>query len=186
MGDNSSCIAKKLLEPIESAVLQEFSFFVNGIPCPQGSKNAFARMRTGVNGRVTPVAVMVEQSKGLPVWRAAVKAEALKAKPQQWEKLGLFFITAIYYFPRPASHFRGNGQLKAGAPVVKVSKPDRDKLDRAIGDAITGVAYEDDASSAIGFSMKIYCDQGRSPGAFISVARLDSALVGAPVAWLAP
>jgi len=186
VSEGFSCIARKLLEPIESAVLQEFSFFVNGIPCPQGSKNAFAGMKTGANGRVTPVAVMVEQSKGLPVCRAAVKVGALKAKPEQWEKTGLFFVTAIYYFPRPASHFRSNGQLKPGAPIIKVSKPDRDKLDRAIGDAITGVAYEDDASSAIGFSMKIYCDGQRLPGAFISIARLDSALAGAPLAWLAP
>lgn len=182
----ASLIASRILDPINNAIEQEFSFFVHGIPCPQGSKNAFARMKPNKNGRMTPVAVMVEQSRGLPVWRNAVKTEALKNKPKDWVLSGLFFVTAIYYFPRPALHRKSNGELKNDAPIIKITKPDRDKLDRGIGDALTGAAYADDANLAIGFSVKIYCDGQKTPGAFISVARVDPALAGPPIAWLAP
>lgn len=182
----SDLLALRLLDPIADAVEEEFSFFASGIPCPQGSKNAYARMKSGGDGKMTPVAVMVEQSKGLPVWRSAVKAQALKNKPPGWNMAGLFFVTAIYYFPRPGIHHKSNGDVKVTAPTVKITKPDRDKLDRAIGDALTGAAYEDDASCGIGFSMKIYCDAGKEPGAFISVARLNAASAGPPIAWLSP
>jgi Holliday junction resolvase RusA-like endonuclease len=173
----------EILTVIESFKEDEYSFFVNGIPCPQGSKNAFARIKTMPNGKKVPVAVMVEQSKGLPVWRDSVKRAALASRPAGWKTQGIFIVNTIYHFPRPKLHYKTNGELKPGAEIIKVSTPDRDKLDRAIGDSLTKVVFDDDAQSAIGFSVKLFCSKHDNAGAFITVCRL-SPLAGAALAWM--
>ncbi len=64
-----------------------------------------------------------------------------------------------FVFERPASHFgtgKNEGLIKSSAPVWKQSVPDRDKLLRAIGDALTKVVYRDDARIVDGNARKVY------------------------------
>ena len=56
------------------------------------------------------------------------------------------------------SHYTGKGALKASAPVAP-GKPDLDKLARAVGDALTGVAYRDDAQITRWHLQKRYGEQ---------------------------
>lgn len=104
-------------------------FRVNGVPAPQGSKNAYRR-----GNRV----VLVEASDRLPVWRGVVSSAARVVKcPDAW-LAGPVPLEATYRFflPRPRT-------VNRRFPVVK---PDLDKLARAIGDALTDAGvWRDDA-----------------------------------------
>jgi len=106
-----------------------YSFWIDGEPAPQGSKNGFVK-----NGRV----VMVESSKKVKPWREAVAAETKR----QLEDLYHFpytkpvEIALVFHLPRPKTVTRK-------WPAVK---PDLDKLVRSTFDGLTtGGLYTDDA-----------------------------------------
>lgn len=105
-----------------------------GKPVPQGSK---ARTRWGVR----------EDNPNTKPWRATVAAEAAL----YWHGRPLISdpveIDALFVFPRPKSHFRTGKNvhlLKDTAPAWCATKPDADKLARAVGDALSGVLLRDD------------------------------------------
>jgi Holliday junction resolvase RusA-like endonuclease len=50
-----------------------------------------------------------------------------------------------FYFLRPKSHYRTNGELKNSAPKFMTKTPDLFKCARAVEDAITGIVYLDDS-----------------------------------------
>ena len=122
----------------------EISFFTPGIPAPQGSKRAFV-----VGGR----ARMVEDNAKTKPWRATVTAYARDAIGTEWDATGPMKVHAVFYFPRPASHYgtgRNAQQRKPSAPrLFKATKPDLDKLTRALLDALTDAGvWRDDAQVA--------------------------------------
>jgi hypothetical protein len=105
------------------------SFWIDGEPAPQGSKTGFIK-----NGRV----VMVESSKKVKPWRAAVFETT--ARHMSWETLSAFDkpvkIRLAFHLPRPKTVTRK-------WPGVK---PDLDKLIRSTFDGLTmGGLYTDDA-----------------------------------------
>ena len=105
------------------------SYFIEGEPAPQGSKNGFVK-----NGRV----VMVESSKKVKPWRVAVTEQT--ARYMSWETLNPLDtpveIALVFYLPKPKS-------VKRQWPSVK---PDLDKLIRSTFDGLTtGGLYLDDA-----------------------------------------
>lgn len=109
-----------------------FQFTVWGTPVPQGSMRAFIIKKTGR-------AIVTSSNKKVKPWRNEVAGAALQAievygfppmmnaEPVQME--------VEFFFDKPKS-VKGN---------FKVTKPDMDKLLRAIFDALTGVAYKDDS-----------------------------------------
>lgn len=109
---------------------EEFLFFVEGRPAPQGSKNAYV---------IGKRAVMVEASKYLPDWRNAVILAA-KSELMAGQDLTPFSepvkLVVDFFIERPKS------------PKHKIypgGKPDLDHLIRAIGDSLTqaGVLVDD-------------------------------------------
>jgi Holliday junction resolvase RusA-like endonuclease len=105
------------------------SYFIEGEPAPQGSKNGFVK-----NGRV----VMVESSKKVKPWRAAVAEQT--ARYMTWETMNPMDtpveIALVFYLPRPKT-------VSRKWPSVK---PDLDKLIRSTFDGLTtGGLYTDDA-----------------------------------------
>lgn len=101
------------------------SYFVEGEPAPQGSKNGFVK-----NGRV----VMVESSKKVKPWREAVawQTKATVTEPMT----SPVEIALVFHLPRPKS-------VNRKWPSVK---PDLDKLIRSTFDGLTtGGLYTDDA-----------------------------------------
>jgi crossover junction endodeoxyribonuclease RusA len=66
-----------------------------------------------------------------------------------------------FRFSRPKAHFgtgKNASRLKTTAPHRHASKPDVDKLVRAIGDALTGIAIRDDAQIASLSAEKVYSE----------------------------
>lgn len=119
--------------------MDEIIFFAAGTPAPQGSKTHVGH------------GVMVESSKRVKPWRAAVRTAAIEAMHGQPPRTGPLEVWLRFIMPRPKSHLRqGRAQtdgwrLLPSAPRQHTGKPDVDKLVRAVLDALTGVAWCDDA-----------------------------------------
>jgi crossover junction endodeoxyribonuclease RusA len=127
------------------------SFFVYGLPAPQGSKKHVGR------------GIMVEQSKHVKPWRSAVAAAyhdwwEANGKPEPLE--GPVVLEVVFYMPKPKSARK--------CDVVPAKRPDLSKLLRSTEDALTGAAYGDDgqitdahvsksyAAPHVGASIRIY------------------------------
>jgi crossover junction endodeoxyribonuclease RusA len=114
-----------------------YSFTVYGTAAPQGSKRHVG------NG------VMLESSDRVRPWRQDVRFAALEKRPPDWDMTTPMRIVLEFWFSRPASHYGtrdGMSNLKVSAPREPISARigDIDKLERAVLDALTGVAYLDD------------------------------------------
>ena len=133
----------------------EIAFDVIGRPSPQGSKKSIGNNR------------FIESSKYLPAWRNAVKLAADDAvNMNDWARVsGPVELEVMFYLDRPSTI----SATKRPHPTVP---PDLDKLVRAIGDALTGVVYDDDSQVIRCLAWKVYADT-RVPGAFIRVNELS-------------
>lgn len=100
----------------------------HGAPATQGSKKGFIRGKK---------VVMVEMDDKLPAWRAAVEAAARQAAGPGWTALdGGVSVSGEIRLRKPAT---------TKFPEAPAGPPDLDKLQRAIGDALTksGVITDD-------------------------------------------
>lgn len=116
--------------------MNEIIFYAEGVPAPQGSK-------THVGG-----GRLIESSRQVGPWREIVRQAALEAMAGRPPIDGPVYLVELFALPRPKSHYgtgRNAGQVKRGAPALPPTRPDLDKLARAVGDALTGVCYRDDA-----------------------------------------
>ncbi len=130
----------------------DVSFTVLGKPQPKGSKRAFAIRKGGV---LTGKAAVVDANSNAASWMQEVRSAARDAMLAACEEdrfypliEGPLSVTVTFYRARPAGHYgtgRNASSLKASAPLLPVTKPDVDKLSRAVLDALTGVVYRDDA-----------------------------------------
>jgi Holliday junction resolvase RusA-like endonuclease len=141
----------------------EIVFQVPGIPAPGGSKRHIG------GGRI------IDDCKRNGDWRAmvgwAAKQEMRGAPPMD----GPLGLRVIFWMPRPKSHFRTGkhaGILKDDAPQHHTVKPDATKLLRSTEDALTCIAWTDDARIAFQHVEKRY---GPTPGAEIRIWCLASA-----------
>ena len=113
----------------------EVGLIVLGIPAAQGSKDQFGQ----------------ESSRHVKPWRASIASEARAAMLGAPPLEGPVEVVGVFVFPRPKAHFRTGrfaGDLRESAPYWHVSKPDLDKLQRAIGDALVGIVLRDDSQVA--------------------------------------
>ena len=91
-----------------------------GLPASQGSKKAFKRGRK---------IVLVEMDEKLPAWRAAVEGAARAAAGMHWATIdGPVSVSGEIRLPKPRT---------TKYPDVPAGTPDLDKLQRAVGDALT-------------------------------------------------
>jgi crossover junction endodeoxyribonuclease RusA len=109
----------------------------------------------------------IEASKYLPAWRNALRLAAEGAVAVEfWSRTSEpVELEVMFYLERPATV----PFSKRAAPTVP---PDLDKLIRAVGDALTGVVYDDDSQIVRVLAWKTYAD-ARAPGAFIRVNELS-------------
>lgn len=123
------------------------SFEVIGTPQTAGSKTAFTNPRTGK--------VIVAESgdrAAKRTWRGDVRdaaQDAIAHSPDDWwQYAGPVAVSFTFRRARPKAHY-GSGRnadvLKPNAPRWPTTAPDALKLARALEDALTGVAYVDDA-----------------------------------------
>lgn len=147
------------------------TFTAYGIVAGQGSKRHVG------NG------VMIEQSKRVKPWRAAVRDAALTAITE-WEHLGRTWvpyagpvrITITFVTRRPQGHYRTGrftAVLRDNAPLWHAGTPDIDKALRATFDALTEAGiWRDDKLVAQVTASKVY---GVRPGARIHVEPIGGA-----------
>lgn len=144
---------------------------VIGEPVPQGSK---VKTRWG----------MREDNPNTRPWRATVASYAAAEMNGRELLDGPLALDVRFYFPRPNSHFgtgRNAGVLKPNAPVFHSKAPDCDKLVRAIGDALTGVAIRDDARIAVVVARKFYGEPARAEITVGEATSTGELLLGGPV-----
>jgi Holliday junction resolvase RusA-like endonuclease len=114
--------------------VMDLSVVVYGIPQPQGSTRAFIP-----RGWTRPV-ITTDNTKLKP-WRqelAQTVVIAMRDRGAQMAARGVPIAIALtFVFEKPKSEKKST--------VHKVTKPDLDKLLRAVLDALTGIAYADDS-----------------------------------------
>ena len=118
--------------------MTEIKFTVRGAAAPQGSTKAFV-----VKGR----AITTNKTPALTAWRQAVADEARKVAPPALLG-GALNVSCYFTFEPPKS------RKKQG--MTMYSRPDIDKLLRAVLDACTGVLWHDDAQVQILRGHKVY------------------------------
>lgn len=137
---------------------------VRGLPAPQGSKRP---VRLG-NSKIG----LVESSRAVGPWREAVRAETQRAMPEPLA--GAALVRLIFTFTRPKGHYRSGrhaDQLRPGAPHWHASRPDLDKLIRAVLDGLTaGGAWKDDGQVCGIEARKVY---GAPPGCLIELEEAE-------------
>lgn len=149
--------------------MNSITFFVPGDAIAQGSKAAWVLPGTRR-------AVLVDAGRArthLKPWRMNVAfgaQAALAGRP--WDQSRAIRLDCTFYFARPKSHY-GTGKnanvVKDASPRAHTTKPDRDKLLRAVQDALTGVMYRDDSQVYAGNTLKLYCGEGQGPGVAVTV-----------------
>lgn len=131
------------------------AFFVEGVPAPQGSKNAFP-----IKGRC----VLVESSKKVEPWRRQVAAEAKKHFDKPLD--GAITLRVAFLMPRTKAM-----KDKPAPPMVQ--RPDLDKLLRSLCDGLTGHAFEDDSQVVRIEADKRRAKPGEGTGARVEVLAHD-------------
>jgi len=108
-----------------------FAFVVYGTPQPQGSARAFYVKKLGR-------AVITSDNARMKPWRQQITGTALASMNGQkkFTRDTPVRVDAVFYFERPKS---------ARKRLGKTTKPDLDKLLRALLDSLTGVLFEDDS-----------------------------------------
>jgi len=144
------------------------AFVVNGTAQPKGSARAFVPLawaRAAVRQGRAPRAVVTTDNPRSKDWEARVarRAQAVVAAGGG-AFVGPVALAITFALPRPAS-------VRRRAPTTR---PDVDKLARAVLDALTGVLYADDAQVVDLHTRKRYAVT--RPGAWIAVeAAADAA-----------
>jgi crossover junction endodeoxyribonuclease RusA len=133
-------------------------FLVPGLPQPKGSSRAYVR-----GGR----AIVVPDNKvPLGAWTERVAIVARQSAVPCHE--GPVTVALCFRLSRPQSHFGAKG-VKPSAPNYPAKKPDVDKLARAVLDALTGVAYRDDAQVVTVVASKIFAGHEEPAGVVVEI-----------------
>lgn len=146
------------------------SFFVYGTPVPKGSAKALKGVPLGkacskCNEPKRGFPRVFSDNANLKGWERAIRGASRAAKVEKLD--GPIDIYLEFHMPRLKSHYRTGryaGILKDSAPFWHTSKPDLDKLERAVLDGLTQICYGDDAVVVWLAGVKIYSD---SPGVLI-------------------
>lgn len=139
---------------------QCFSWKSVGIPAPQGSKRHVGMGR------------LIESSKALKPWRDVIIADCKKLGLEE-PLLTPVGVSLVFCFPRPKHHIGANGGLRPNAPKHKITRPDLDKLTRAVLDSLVyGGVIKDDSYVYSISAHKRYCVGQEEPG--VSITVMDS------------
>ena len=149
--------------------MDSFSFFVPGEPITEGSTRAFASGQR--------VVVTHDRGPELTAWRIKVAhAAEAAAEAAYWEPRydGPVEVWAEFRLPRPKSAPKSRKHAQ--------TKPDLDKLQRAIGDALApykrpGV-LRDDSRIVAWSAVKRYADDAHPVGVMVRVSKAQDHLTG--------
>ncbi len=117
-----------------------FTISIEGQPAQQGSKSPFVNKHTGR-------AMLVDVNRSaLKPWRQMIAHATLEVIDDLGIRVPLraCCLELDFHYMRPRSHVRRDGSIRPGREY-KNSRPDIDKLARAVLDALTGIVYSDDS-----------------------------------------
>jgi Holliday junction resolvase RusA-like endonuclease len=136
-------------------------FFAAGEPKGQPRPRAFSR---GGHARVYDPGT----AEG---WKSQI-ANCGKEHIPETPLAGPIQLRIEFFFPRPKSHYRKNGELKLGAPTWVEKKPDFDNAAKAACDALTILGFwRDDAQVVDARILKKYAHgAGYATGAMIHIS----------------
>jgi Holliday junction resolvase RusA-like endonuclease len=108
----------------------------------------------------------------LALWRAAVRDACAEQMHGRGPFEGPIMLQLDIAFARPRGHFARNGDvLPRFAEVWPASRPDADKLARAVLDALTMTLYRDDAQVVMLDIVKRYCGPDEAEAMTLYAAR---------------
>lgn len=146
-------------------------FSVLGLPVPQGSKRVFnGRLVDANHGTLRPYRALVAAEGASALARRIATPDAPTGVTGAKELLTegdlrpaptreAVAVALRFGLPRPKGHWgtgRNADRLKPSAPAWPATKPDVDKLERAVLDALTGVLWADDSQVVILSADKVY------------------------------
>lgn len=129
------------------------AFTVYGIAEAKGSMKANSfRLPDGRH-----INKVTDTNRNVSKWQDLIRAEGSRALNEmapgdRGVYDGAMRLTIGFYLPRPKKY------AKRGLPVAHLTTPDWDKLSRAVGDALTGLAYRDDKQVVEAVIGKFYAD----------------------------
>lgn len=124
-------------------------------PVAKGSMRAFLPA-----GSRRPV--LTSTAGGLKAWEAVVRDAATDVLRETLPRVVGVRVIMEFILPRPQAHPKRR-------MLDHVRKPDIDKLARAVLDALTGVAYVDDAQVCWIEVLKRYAEPTEQPGVIVTV-----------------
>lgn len=128
---------------------------VYGPPATYGNKRAFVTK----SGRAV---VAERRTGGVRQWQDAIRS-AMRETAPALPVLAPVNLCILVYLARPKSHFgtgRNARRLKDDAPRYPATRPDGDKVARAVADCGTGIWYGDDGQVAVWWVHKLWADEG--------------------------
>lgn len=138
----------------------DLDVFVPGRPAPQGSIRAIVHRSTG---RAVAIKDNNDKQKS---WRQDVRDAAYVAWGSGRPPIpGPVVIHIDFVMPRPSSTPK-----RRTPPAIR--KPDADKLERAVWDALTHVVWVDDSQVVQWSGTKRLAEIGETPGARVRVSAL--------------
>ena len=141
------------------------AFKIDGEARPKGSKSV------GKRGQV------YETNKKTMPWVETVKTQAKEVMAvgtgkQRQPFSGPVKVRLRFYMKRPKNHYCADGSLKWWAPLWKQTKPDADKLARAVLDGLHPFCIKDDSQVAMLEVLKTYCPLGQEPAVSVEIREL--------------
>ena len=136
-------------------------FFVAGVPIPKGSTKSFAikSKKTGKYRAVTTAANNKTKPWQQEIAFAAAREKQLSKVRDLWG--GPITLTIHFGMKKPVRHPKRHS-------IPHITKPDLDKLERTVLDALTDVVYFDDAQVNEVHKRKEYSDK---PGITLTIER---------------
>src|ERR1035437_7630268 len=153
-----------------STTSEPVSFVVRGLPAAQGSSRAFVVKAKGGKARAIVATDAHKLTSPLGAWRSDLAKEARETMGARPLLDGPLRVRVVFVFPRPNGHYlpanskRPVRQLRADAPVYHCARPDVDKLQRALLDALKLVVWHDDSQVADIRARKVYEGEPDFPG----------------------
>lgn len=160
---------------------EAISAWVAGVPAPQGSQRVLPGRR-GAGGFQRPL--LVESNTKVKPWRTDVREAFLGEDgfptPVEWSRETPVVVKIVFVLPRTKAM-----RNRPSADFPMVQKPDVDKLQRAVLDALTSAGvYADDSQVVACYGFKRRAEPGEATGAMIHVEPYQQASAE-PVAVLA-
>lgn len=139
--------------------MTEYRLFVPGIARTSGSHDSY-------QGRI------VHAGKYTKSWMDKISWFFLEKYGRPCLLRGPVYFQPIFYLPRPKGHYgigKNAGKLKPSAPKEHITKPDLTKLIRAAEDALTKLAWNDDAQNIRISGEKYYEDDVNTAGVLLYI-----------------